>query len=95
MKTTYGANSKIAEIISIEEFNELLAADDNPNVYPAPRSPRQIAIGARLVSRTVYFDRCTKTGHAVFEAIYLSKYLDRAPIFHFESTNRVVQVGSD
>lgn len=93
MTETYATRSRNAETVTAVELATMLEADNNPDVYPRPRSPRQIAIGARLSGDVVTYTRCTRgTGRLVFDCVYLSRLLSHAPIFHFATTGRTVQV---
>ena len=99
---TYAQAVAAAEQITIAELRDLLAADDNPDVYPGPRKRRQIAMGARLRSDVldsgrevgfVSYDRCTfGTGHTTFDGVTVGYRYNR-PVFRFERQGvRIVQV---
>jgi hypothetical protein len=96
---TYAAAAAAAEQISLDELADLLAQDDNPDVYPGPRRVRRIAMGARLRiddfdfgrRAVVTHDFCDRRGNLQFGVAIVGYRLDR-PVFRFDRLDRLVQV---
>ena len=99
---TYAKAAAVAEQITLAELAELLAADDNPDVYPGKGKRKQIAMNARLrvtpldtgaTRGWVGYDRCTfGTGYTTFDGVTVGYRYDR-PVFRFERHGvRIVQV---
>jgi hypothetical protein len=99
---TYAKAAAVAEQITLAELAELLAADNNPDVYPGQRKRKQIAMNARLRLSPldngsprgyVSYDRCTfGTGYTTSDGVSVGWRYDR-PVFRFERNGvRIVQV---
>jgi len=98
---TYAKAVAVAEQVTLAELAELLAADDNPDVYPGKGKRRQIAMNARLRVTNidagdrgyVGYDRCTfGTGMLTYGGVSVGFRFDR-PVFRFERNGvRIVQV---
>ncbi len=80
---TYAAAAKIAKVITVEELAELIAADDNPEIFPGPRQRRRIAMNARMgAGSAVTYDYGNRNGFSEFGCTYLSRVYP--PIFRFK-----------
>jgi hypothetical protein len=97
---TYAKAAAVAEQITLAELAELLATDDNPDVYPGKGKRRQIAMSARLRMSDsgadrgfVTYDRCAfRTGTSTYGGVSVGWRYDR-PVFRFERHGvRIVQV---
>lgn len=96
---TYSEAAKTAEEISYDEFAEFIAADDNLDVYPAPRKARRIALNAHIsFSSTdrpgvgfVSFDYCNRNGYAESMSVSVGWRYNR-PIFHSDKLDRTVTI---
>ena len=95
---TYAKAAAVAEQITLAELAELLAADDNPDVFPGKGKRRQIAMSARLrtnvldnggVRGYVSYDRCAfGTGTSTYGGVTVGYRYDR-PVFRFERLDRI------
>ena len=95
---TYSEASKVAEEISLDEFVAFVAADDNLDVYPAPRKARRIAMGSWVTAWDVFpgrgffaFEYCNRTGYTCEGGVSVGYRFER-PIFHSDRLDRTVIV---
>jgi hypothetical protein len=96
---TYTAAARIAEQITVNELAELIAADNNPDVFPGARQARRIAIDIELHVEPVtgvafvMYDYCTRTGNGASDTHTVGRHHNR-PAFHFARSGRIVQVAA-
>ena len=98
--TTYADAARIAEQITLDELAALIAADDNPDVFPGARQPRRIAIDIELHIDPdlpgfgfVVYDYCNRSGHGRND-LHSIGYSHNRPVFHFAKVGRTVQVAA-
>lgn len=99
---TYAEAVANAEQISIHEIAQMLEQNDNPDIFPGPRRPRHIAMGAQAriwkfddgsEYGYVAYDRCDRKGYLQSETASIGNSVDR-PIFYFPNSGRTVQVAA-
>jgi hypothetical protein len=94
---TYSAAAKIAETVTLDEFAEMIANDNTPTIFPAPRKDAHIALFARIAVwnpgfGSVIYDYCKRNGYADCNAVTVgSTNASGAPIFAFDN-GRTVKV---
>lgn len=92
----YSQAAKIATKVTIEELSGMLAANDNPRVYRAHRSP-VLAMSARLSSfgpsHHVCYDYCDRKGYSRFATAPVRGDINGRshnfdpPVFEFEAAD--------
>jgi len=82
-----------AEAVTADEMAEIVATDDNPDIY-RPRRPRIIAMTmgrSKYATDYFYYDYCTRHyGNLEFGVVGASDF--EPPVFYFERADRLVKL---
>jgi len=85
---TYAAAVKVAEIITEDELAEMIAADNNPEIFPGPRQPRRIAMKTTMSEwGGVNYYYGNRNGYEEFGSVRLSRIFP--PVFRFNNGHTV------
>ena len=92
---TYTAAAAIAETVTLAELTEMIAADNNPDIFPGKGKDRHIAMDTTLQScgkyGSVFYNRCNRNGYTVEEIVTVGVRYNPS-VLHFTSTGRTVKV---
>lgn len=85
---TYGAAAKVATSVNTDELRDLIALDDNPDIFPGKGKTRRVGWNLRINTAGTAVWLSWDCGYG--DCLDSTSTYDR-PIFNFERLGRIVR----